>query len=94
VLPSSVLDFFEAVDHIERIQQGGRYRDGTVHAFAAFFEAFHNDHLVGKIYPSRCEVEGFGNTASGVIEEATKPMVLVADKLGNDISILQTKFSD
>src|SRR5215470_18260664 len=24
------LDFFEAVDHIERVQQGGRYRDGTV----------------------------------------------------------------
>jgi hypothetical protein len=38
--PTAALDFFEAVDHVERVQQGGRYRDGAVHPFAAFFEAF------------------------------------------------------
>ena len=56
--PASALDFFEAVHHVERVQQGGRYRYGAVHAFPAFFEAFHNDHLVSKIYPAGRDVEG------------------------------------
>ena len=37
-----------------------------------FFEALNNDHLVSKIHPSRCDMEGFGNTASSVIQEAAK----------------------
>src|SRR5918911_2499100 len=72
VSPTSALDFFEAVHHVERVQQGGGYRDGAVHTFSAFFEALHNDHLVGKIYPSGCEVEGFRNTAAHVIQETAK----------------------
>src|SRR5262249_7007676 len=42
------------------------------HPFAAFFQAFHNDHLVRKIHPPGGEVKGFGETAPGVIEDATK----------------------
>jgi hypothetical protein len=37
-----------------------------------FFEAFHHDHLVGKIPPSGGEVEGFRNTAPRVIQETAK----------------------
>src|SRR5262249_52529954 len=44
----------------------------SVHPCAAFFEAFHHDHLVSKIHPPRGEVEGFGETTPGVIEDATK----------------------
>ncbi len=40
--------------------------------FAAFFEAFHNDHLVGNIHPSGCDVEGFRNSAPRVIQEAAQ----------------------
>ena len=70
--PPASLDFCEAVHQVECIQQGGRHWYGAVHAFAAFFEAFHDDHLVGKIHASGCDVEGFGNTTPGVIQEAAK----------------------
>jgi hypothetical protein len=70
--PVPSLDFFEAVYHVEGVQQGGGYRYCAVHTFAAFFEAFHNDYLVGKIHPSRGDVEGFGDTAPGIIQKATK----------------------
>lgn len=70
--PTAALDFFQTVDHVERIQQGERYRDGAVHTFPTFFEAFHNDDLVGKIHASRGEVEGFRNTAPRVIQETAK----------------------
>jgi hypothetical protein len=52
--------------------KGGGYRDGAVHTCAAFFEAFHNDHLVGNIHPSGGDVEGFGDPAPGVIQEAAQ----------------------
>jgi len=70
--PVPSLDFFEAVYHVEGVQQGGGYQYCAVHTFAAFFEAFHNDHLVGKIPPSGGEVEGFRNTAPRVIQETAK----------------------
>src|SRR5215471_143637 len=66
------LDFFEAVHHVERVQQDRRHGHRSVHTFAAFFQAFHDDHLVSKIHPPGCEVERFGDTAPGVIEDATK----------------------
>jgi hypothetical protein len=69
VSPTSALDFFQAMDHIERVQEGERYWDGAVHAFPAFFEAFHNNHLVGKIHPSGCDMERFRNTAPRVIQK-------------------------
>src|SRR5215510_15101416 len=66
------LDCFEAVHHIERIEQCGRHGHRSVHSWAAFFQAFHDDHLVSKIHPPGGEVEGFGEPAPGVIEDATK----------------------
>src|SRR5262249_1000389 len=53
-------------------QQDVRHGHRSVHPCAAFFQAFNNDHLVRKIHPPGGEVEGFGNTAPGVIEDATK----------------------
>jgi len=53
-------------------KQGGGYWDSVVHTFPAFFEVFNNDHLVGKIHPLGCEVEGFGDPAPSVIKDATK----------------------
>ena len=74
------LDFAEAVHHVERVQQDGRYRYGTVDTLAAFFEAFNDDDLVSKIHPSGGHVEGFGETAAGIIQDAAKsahvPVVL------------------
>jgi hypothetical protein len=66
------LDLFEAVHHVQCVQQDGRHGYRSVHPFAAFFQAFHHDHLVRKIHPPGGEVEGFGETAPGVIEDATK----------------------
>ena len=66
------LNFFEAVHHVECVQQDGRHGHRSVHTFAAFFQAFNDDHLVRKIHPPGGEVEGFGDTAPGVIEDATK----------------------
>src|SRR5215510_8425555 len=66
------LNFFEAVHHVECVQQDRWHRHGAVHPFAAFFEAFHHDYLVRKIHPPGGEVEGFGETAPRVIEDATK----------------------
>src|SRR5262245_16224289 len=39
-LPTAALDFFQTVYHVERIQQGEGYRDGAVHTFPTFLEAF------------------------------------------------------
>ena len=36
--------------HVECVQQGGRYWYGSVDTFAAFFEAFNDDDLVGKVH--------------------------------------------
>jgi hypothetical protein len=60
------------VHHVECVQQCRGYRYSSIHACAAFFEAFNDEDLVGKIHPPQCEVEGFGETAPGVIEDATK----------------------
>jgi hypothetical protein len=80
VSPTSTLDFCEAVDHVERVQSGGRDRDSAVHALSAFFEAFHNHDLVGNIHASRYDMERFRETAPGVIHEAAQgaygPLIL------------------
>src|SRR5262249_58634710 len=40
--------------------------------WACFLEASQNDRRDSKVQPPRGEVEGFGETAPGVIEDATK----------------------
>src|SRR5215510_9855769 len=66
------LDCFEPVHHVECVQQDGGHGHRSVYPFTAFFQAFDNNYLVRKIHPPGGEVEGFGETAPGVIEDATK----------------------